>query len=90
MVENEDKNRTFEHPNGWNYMSDIEKSHMLVKAIFLKLLSVIDFCDFEFKDTSSLFKEIEQFLNRDVRLACNKPKPPSRDVQKVKDEILAT
>ena len=63
---------------------------MLEKATFLKLLSVIDFCDFEFKETSSLFEELEQFLNKDVQLACNKPKPPLRDVQQVKDEILDT
>ena len=90
MVDNEDRHPTFVHPDNWNYMSDLEKSHMLVKAIFLKLLSVIDFCDFEFKETSSLFEELEQFLNQDTRLACNKPKPPLRDVQQVKDEILGT
>ena len=46
MVDNEDRHPTFVHPDNWNYMSDLEKSHMLVKATFLKLLSVIDFCDF--------------------------------------------
>ena len=90
MVDDENKNPTFVHPDNWDYMTDLERSHMLVKVIFLKLLSVIDFCDFEFKETSSLFKEIEQFLNQDARLACNKPKPPLRDIQKVKDEILGT
>ena len=51
---------------------------------------VIDFCDFEFKEVVSLFKEIEEFLNVDTRLACNKPKPPSRDIEKVKQEIMST
>ena len=53
-------------------------------------MSVIDFCDFEFKEVGSLFKEIEEFLNVDMRLACNKLKPPSRDIEKVKQEIMST
>ena len=63
---------------------------MLVKVIFLKFLTVVDFCDFEFKEASSLFREIEDFLNVDSRLACNKPKPPSRDLEMVREEIMST
>ena len=81
MIHLEDLDPTFEHPENWSQLSDLEKGHLLVKVIFLKLLSVIDFCDFEFKEVGSLFKEKEEFLNVDMRLACNKLKPPSRDIE---------
>ena len=43
---------TFKHPENWPQLSDLEKGHLLVNVIFLKLLSVIDFCDFEFKEAT--------------------------------------
>ena len=90
MIHEENMNPTFKHPENWSQLTDLEKGHLLVKVIFLKLLSVIDFCDFEFKEVGSLFKEIEEFLNVDTRLACNKPKPRTRDIEKVKQEIMST
>ena len=83
MIQSENIKPTFHHPDDWDEMLDQQKGHLLVKVIFLKLLAVIDFCDFDFKEASSLFEEIERFLNSDSRLACNKPKPPTRDVEKV-------
>ena len=44
--------------DNWDQMSNVEKGHLLVKVIFLKLLAVVDFCDFEFNEASSLFLEI--------------------------------
>ena len=90
MIHQENMSPTFKHPENWPQLSDLEKGHLLVRVIFLKLLSVIDFCDFEFKEVGSLFKEIEEFLNVDTRLACNKPKPPTRDIEKVKQDIMST
>ena len=71
----EELNLSFEHPANWSQLSDLEKAHLLVKTYFLKLLAVIDFSDFMFKETQSLFTDIETFLNQDVRLECNKLKP---------------
>ena len=61
MIYDENINPTFQHPDNWSEMSDLEKAHLLVKMIFLKLLAVVDFCDFEFKEASSLLKEVEEF-----------------------------
>ena len=90
MIHKENTCPTFKHPENWPQMPDLEKGHLVVKVIFLKLLAVVDFCDFEFKEASSLFREIEEFLNVDFRLACNKPKLPSRDIEKVREEIMST
>ena len=89
MIYDENINPTFQHPDNWPEMTDLEKAHLLAKVIFLKLLAVVDFCDFEFKEASSLFREIEEFLNVDSRLACNKPKPPSRDMEMVREEFMS-
>ena len=88
-VQEENQNPTFKHPTEWNTMSDIEKAHLLVKVLILKLLAVVDFSDFAFKETNSLFQEIEQFLNQDIRLECNKTKP-DRHIEKVREEIMET
>ena len=70
-------------------MSDINKAHLMVKVYFLKLLTIIDFSDFVFKEVQSLFSDIKTFLNQDVRLECNKVKP-ERHVDLIKDEIMVT
>ena len=62
MIYDENINPTFQHPDNWNELTDLDKAYLLVKVIFLKLLAVVDFCDFEFKEASSLFREIEDFL----------------------------
>ena len=61
MIHKENTCHTFKHPKDWAQMSDLEKGHLLVKVIFLKLLAVVDFCNFEFKEASSLLKEVEEF-----------------------------
>ena len=87
MVEEECKNPSFTHPEDWDSLSDIDKAHLCVKNLFLKVLAVIDFCDMAFKDASSLFKEVEQFLNQDSRLEVNKVKK-ERHLDDVQDLTL--
>ena len=89
MIAQEDKHPSFPHPSNWSSMSDLEKAHMLVKNYFLKLLALIDFSDFNLKSVTSLFSEIEEFLNRDVRLECNKIKP-EQHLESVRKEIEMT
>ena len=72
MIAQEDNHPSFPHPSNWSSMSDLEKAHILVKNYFLKLLALIDFSDFNLKSVTSLFSEMEEFLNRDVRLEYNK------------------
>ena len=71
----EEQSPSFQHPPNWGQMSDLDKAHLLVKSYFLKLLAIIDFSDFSFKEVQSLFSDIEEFLNQDVRLDINKQKP---------------
>ena len=49
-------------------MSHLDKAHLLVKNYFLKLLAMIDFSDFSLKSVQSLFLDIEEVLNQDIRL----------------------
>ena len=70
-------------------MSDLEKAHLLVKNYFLKLLAMIDFSDFSLKSVQSLFSDIEEVLNQDVHLECNKVKP-ERHLESVRKEIEMT
>ena len=82
IINKENTCPTFKHPENWPQMSDLEKGHLLVKLIFLKLLAVVDFCDFEFKEA--------RIFNVDSKSPCNKPKPPSRNIEKVREEIMST
>ena len=75
MIAEEDQHTSFPQPSKWPEMSDLDKAHLLVKNYFLKLLALIDFSDFSLKSVTSLFSDIEEFLNRDIRLECNKIKP---------------
>ena len=70
-------------------MSDLERAHLLVKNYFLKLLAMIDFSDFSLKSVQSLFSDIEDVLNKDVRLECNKVKT-DRHLDSVREEIEMT
>ena len=87
-IQKENECPSFKHPPNWSQLSDIEKAHLLVKVIFLKLLAIVDFSDMAFKEASSLFKEID-FLNQETRLECNKTKQ-IRHVDKVQEEIMET
>ena len=71
MLAQENLVPTFSHPEDWDSMSDIEKAHLMVKVYFLKLLAIIDFSDYVFKEVQSLFTEIEDFLNQDMWLEIN-------------------
>ena len=70
-------------------MSDLERAHLLVKNYFLKLLAMIDFSDFSLKSVQSLFADIENVLNKDVRLECNKV-TKERHLDSVREEIEMT
>ena len=50
---------------------------------------MVDFSDFSLKSVQSLFSDIEEFLNQDVRLECNKIKP-ERHLDSVRQEIELT
>ena len=86
MVEQKNKHLTFSHPPDWDKLSDLQKAHLMVKTLFLKLLAIVNFSDMSFKEMSSLNSNKESFLNKDTRLEHNKPKPP-QFVKEVKDEI---
>ena len=89
MLSEEDQKPSFPHPPNWQEMSDLDKAHLLVKNYFLKLLAMIDFSDFSLKSVQSLFSDIEDFLNQDIRLECNKLKP-ERHLDSVRKEIELT
>ena len=89
MIAQEDQHPSFPHPPNWSGISVLEKAHMLVKNYFLKLLALIDFSDFSLKSVTSLFSDIEEFLNRDICLECNKIKP-ERHLESVRKEIEMT
>ena len=75
MLCEEELKPSFPHPHDWSTLSDLDKGHLLVKNYFLKLLAMVDFSDFSLKSVQSLFSDLEEFLNQDVRLECNKIKP---------------
>ena len=85
----EGSNPTFEHPVGWDSLSDIEKAHLVVETVFLKCIAVVDYNDMSFKDASSLFEKVTEFLSQESRLECNKPKI-TRFVDQVQAEIRET
>ena len=43
QIHNEDIKGIFEHPDNWKSLTRIEKSNLLLRANFLKILAVIDF-----------------------------------------------
>ena len=55
----------------------------------MKVLAVVDFNDNSFKSVSSVSLGIEQFLNVDNRLECNKDKV-QRNIEQVHQEIMET
>ena len=89
MLSEEDQHPSFPHPSNWSDMSDLDKAHLLVKNYILKLLALIDFSDVSLKSVQSLFSDIEDVLNQDIRLECNKVKP-DRHVESVRKEIKMT
>ena len=89
MLSEENENPSFSHPPNWSSMSDLDRAHLLVRHYFLKLLAMIDFSDFSLKSVQSLFADIENVLNKDVRLECNKV-TKERHLDSVREEIEMT
>ena len=82
MIEAEDINPTFEHPQNWDKLSNQEKADLIFINNLIKLICVADF--------SSLSKSIEQVLNKDSRLDINAPKENRPPLDNVLQEIQRT
>ena len=63
MVEHEDKNPTFPHPDNWSQLTTEEKAVEIVIRNQLKIISAADFSSHYFKEISSLSKHVEDTLN---------------------------
>merc|ERR1711867_247876 len=90
MIEEEDKNPTFPHPDNWNDLTLEEKGDLMVIALQIKIICVADFSSHYFKEISSLSKSVEDTLNKDTRLDINKPTETRPALDKVLEEIKRT
>merc|ERR1712208_124028 len=90
MIEEEDKNPTFPHPENWNELTLQEKADIMVIVLQIKIICVVDFNSHYFKEISSLSKSVEETLNKDTRLDINKPAENRPDLDKVLKEIQRT
>merc|ERR1712240_26070 len=90
MIEEEDKNPTFPHPDNWNDLTLEEKGDLMVIVLQIKIICVADFSSHYFKKISYLSKSVEDILNRDSRLDINKPTETRPALDKVLDEIKKT
>merc|ERR1711962_1231259 len=90
MIEEEDKNPTFPHPDNWNELTLQEKADIMVIVLQIKIICVADFNSHYFKEISSLSKSVEEILNKDTRLDINKPAEKRPDLDKVLEEIKRT
>ena len=90
MVEHEDKNPTFPHPDNWSQLTTEEKADEMVIQNQLKIISVADFSSHYFKEISSLSKYVEDTLNKDSRLDRNKPAEKRPPLETVLEEIKKT
>ena len=90
MIEAEDNNPTFDHPQNWNELSDQEKADLIVINNMIKLICIADFSSHYFKEVSSLSKTVEQILNNDSRLDINAPKEDRPSLDNVLQEIQKT
>ena len=90
MIEEEDENSTFPHPENWNKLTLEEKGNLMVIDLQIKIISVADFSSHYFKEISSLSKFVEDTLNKDTRLDINKPTEPRPPLDQVLKEIRKT
>merc|ERR1711895_34528 len=87
MIEEEDKNPTFKHPENWNNLTLEEKGDIMAIVLQLKIISVADFSSHYFKEVSSLSKPVEDLLNNDPRLDVNKVTEQRPELEQVLQEI---
>ena len=87
MIEEEDVNATFEHPENWNQLNLQEKADLIVINNMVKLICIADFSSHYFKEVSSLSTSIEEQLNKDSRLDVNAPQEQRPDLKCVLQEI---
>ena len=87
MIEEEDRNPTFKHPNNWTTLTIEEKGDIMAIVLQLKIISVADFSSHYFKEVSSLSKSVEENLNRDTRLDINKATEQRPELEQVLQEI---
>ena len=90
MIEAEDQEETFPHPDNWRELSTYEKAELLVIANQLKIISVADFSSHFFKEVASLSKKVQDALNKDSRLDINNPTEARPDIESVLEEIKRT
>merc|ERR1712163_63927 len=90
MIEEEDENSTFPHPENWNKLTLEEKGDLMVINLQIKIICVADFSSHYFKEISSLSKFVEDTLNKDTRLNINKPTEPRPALDQVLSEIRKT
>ena len=90
MIEEEEMNPTFPHPENWNELTLEEKGDLIVIDLQIKIICVADFSSHYFKEISSLSKIVEDTLNKDTRLDINKPTEPRPPLDKVLSEIRKT
>ena len=64
MIEAEDTNPTFEHPQNRNSLSNQEKADLIVINNMITLICVADFSSHYFKEVYSLSTSIEQVLKK--------------------------
>ena len=74
MIEAEDINPTFEHPQNWDKLSNQKKADLIVINNMIKLICIADFSSHYFKEVSSFCRRVEEVLNQDLRLDINAPK----------------
>ena len=87
MIEEEDLNATFKHPENWDKLSLQEKADLIIINNMIKLICVADFSSHYFKEVSSLSTRIEEQLNKDSRLDINTPQEQRSDLKGVLQEI---
>merc|ERR1712115_548631 len=87
MIEEEDNNPTFKHPDSWSTLTLEEKGDIMAIVLQLKIISVADFSSHYFKEVSSLSKSVEEKLNKDTRLDVNKVTEQRPELEQVLQEI---
>ena len=63
MIEEEDVNATFEHPENWNQLNLQEKADLIVINNMVKLICIANFSSYYFKEVSSLGTSIQEQFN---------------------------
>ncbi len=86
MIEEEDVNATFEHPENWNQLNLQEKADLIVINNMVKLICIADFSSHYFKEVSSLSTNMEEQLNKDSGLEVNASQEQRPDLKCVLQE----